>query len=340
MVTDLKKTKQPATLNHLMAWMTVEMKSRMRATAPLRTSNGSFSVQNVNKVNNGSKASHNKCWLCKSDTHWPDQCHKFAALNADNCLKAVKDNHTCFSCHKLAGRDHRISNYSQRKQCTEKPNGVPCSWYHHPLLHKNTDLRVSISSVTDSQDALPLVIIADITGQGGLYKRGNILLDSGAQISLICMETTESFGLEGKNVSLTVTKVGDEEQEMKTKEFKVQVTSPSNKRGFLIKAVGIPRVCNDVAAITRTDVTDLAQWTEEKIHRGTGPVDLLIGMTKQFGHLVARNSPLGCVVFGAASGKIQQASLARVCQGKMGWRHRPGGWQAARTPFWIQQKNR
>jgi len=47
------------------------------------------------------------------------------------------------------------------------------------------------------------------------------------------METAESLGLEGKNVFITITKVGDEEQEMKTKEFKVQVTTPSNKRGSL-----------------------------------------------------------------------------------------------------------
>ena len=61
------------------------------------------------------------------------------------------------------------------------------------------------------------------------YKRGNILLDSGAQVSLIRMETAESLGLEGKNVSITITKVGGEEQEMKTKEFKVQEPSPRNK---------------------------------------------------------------------------------------------------------------
>lgn len=57
-----------------------------------------------------------------------------------------------------------------------------------------------------------------------------IFLDLGAQISLIRMQTSENLGLEGKNVSITITKVGGEEQEMKTKKFKVQVTSPSNKR--------------------------------------------------------------------------------------------------------------
>ena len=235
----------------------------------------------------------------------------------ENDGELLKDNHACFSCLKRAGRDHKTSNCNRRRQCTVKDNGVQCSWYHHPLLHKSTDLRASISSVTDNQDALLPVITADISGQGGLYKRGNILLDSGAQISLIRMETAESLGLEGKNVSITITKVGGEEQEMKTKEFKVQLTSPSNKRGFLIKAVGIPRIGDDVAAITRADVTEVVRLTGEKIQRGTGPVDLLIGIdhaclhtgeTKQSGHLVARNSPLGWVVFGASSGRIQQAS--------------------------------
>ena len=51
----LEKTKQPTTLNQLVTWMTVEMKSQMRATAPLRTSRGSLSVHNVNKVNDDGK---------------------------------------------------------------------------------------------------------------------------------------------------------------------------------------------------------------------------------------------------------------------------------------------
>ena len=93
----------------------------------------------------------------------------------------------------------------------------------------STDLRMGISSVTDNQDALLPVITADISGQGRLFKSGNILLDSGAQVSLIRMETAESLGLEGKNVSITITKVGGEEQEMKTKEFKVQEPTPRNK---------------------------------------------------------------------------------------------------------------
>lgn len=249
---DLEKNKQPATLQNLMTWMTVEMKSRMRATAPLRTtSSAHHAVHHLTKTGEDGNKSI-RCWLCKSATHWPDQCQQFAALSQDERLKAAKENHACFSCLKRAGREHRISNCSRRKQCTEVvENGTQCKYYHHPLLHRRADLKVSISSVADSQDALLPVISADIGGQRGLYKRGNVLLDSGAQISLIRLETAESLGLEGRNVSVTITKIGGEEEEMKTKEFKVQVTSLDAKRNFVVKAIGIPRISEDITGITK-----------------------------------------------------------------------------------------
>ena len=55
------------------------------------------------------------------------------------------------------------------------------------------------------------------------------------------METAESLGLDGKNVSITITKIGGEEEQMKTKEFKVQLSSLVNRRSFVVKAIGIPR---------------------------------------------------------------------------------------------------
>ena len=61
---------------------------------------------------------------------------------------------------------------------------------------------------------------------------GNVLLDSGAQISLIRLETAESPGLEGKNVSITITKIGGEEEEMITKVFKFKLTSLDSKKTF------------------------------------------------------------------------------------------------------------
>ena len=113
---ELEREGKPATLHALMSWMAGEMKSRMRATAPIRT--GPNQQRNTRRSVNyvkgddstGKKAPKHKCWLCQSWTHWPDQCEKFAALNVHERLKTAKENHVCFSCLKKAGREHKMAN--------------------------------------------------------------------------------------------------------------------------------------------------------------------------------------------------------------------------------------
>ena len=96
----LETTKCHAALEALMFWMTSEMNSRMRATAPLRSSKH----LNVNQISAFEKEEtvNHKCWLCKMSTHWTDQCRKFTSMSPGNRLKAVKENHGCFSCLKRA----------------------------------------------------------------------------------------------------------------------------------------------------------------------------------------------------------------------------------------------
>jgi hypothetical protein len=123
-----------------------------------------------------------------------------------------------------------MSNCSRRKQCTEKKNGVQCVHFHHPFLHRNGSQRAVVTSVTTDQQALLPVISVNIDGENNLYKRGNVLLDSGAQLSLIRQETAETLGLEGDNISITLTKVGGEEEEIRTKVYKVQVSPPGRQQ--------------------------------------------------------------------------------------------------------------
>ena len=317
---DLEKTKHPAMLLSLMTWMTAEMKSRMRATAPIRTSNTYHSVHHVATGNKDeTNGIRNKCWICKTQTHWTDECQKFLALDPENRLKIAQENHACYSCLKRAGRDHKLSTCSRRKQCTEKEDGKQCSQYHHPLLHKKPEnnVRANIASMTEKSGALLPVISASIEGRNGLYKHGNILLDSGAQISLIRLETAENLRLEGKNVSITITKVGGEEEEMTTKVYRVQVTSLENRKTFSIKAIGIPCISEDIVEVKTKDIAEMLSLRKESVYRGKGPVDLLIGIdharmhtgeTRQAGHLVARHSPLGWVIFGATPGDARETN--------------------------------
>lgn len=55
---DLKKTNQPATLLALIMWMTAEMKSRMRATVPLRTGS---TYDTIHHMANGNGIKRDNC---------------------------------------------------------------------------------------------------------------------------------------------------------------------------------------------------------------------------------------------------------------------------------------
>ena len=117
-------------------------------------------------------------------------------------------------------------------------------------LSQNLPLQSYNAGFKWSSEALLPVISASISGRNSLYKHANVLLNSGVQISLIQLETTEILGLEGKGVSVTITKVGGKE-EMTTKVFKVQVTSLDNQKTFTVKAICISCISDDVLNVKK-----------------------------------------------------------------------------------------
>jgi len=311
----LEKEKLSATLQNLIDWMTTEMKSRMRATLRSAQQHVRQSVHYVSSSdqNKGKTASWYKCWFCKTSDHWLDQCHAFKAKSPGDRLKAVKENHACFSCLKKAGREHKSQNCSRRRQCTETTNGSQCSQYHHQLLHPSP-LSTNVASLTNCDDALLPVISSNICGKNGMFQRGNILFDSGAQVSLIQQETADSLGLTGKSVTITLTKVGGEEEVIKTHAYKVPVSSLKDNSRYVINAIGIPRITDDIAHVQMKTLVDRLNLERHQVTRGKGTIHMLIGVdhahmhigeTKQSGNLAARNSPLGWVVFGSSSEKHQ-----------------------------------
>ena len=209
-----------------------------------------------------------------------------------------------------------MSNCNRRRQCSVIENGKQCSFFHHPLLHESSKAKVGVALTRENQEPLLPIISANICGAKKLYKRGNVLFDSGAQISLIKQETAESLGLKGKDASITITKVGGEEENVKTKVYKVPVTSLDTRRTYSVTAVGIACISDDVTEIEIDKIADSLRLTRSQIHRGKGSIDLLIGIdhafmhigeTRQTGYLVARNSPLGWVVFGSAPGETERS---------------------------------
>ena len=313
----LESSGKEATLENLITWMTTEMKTRMRATAPLRSMQSRHPVGSFNADISGSNP---KCWVCKSSNHFVDQCRKFSAMNPSERLQAVKDNHACYSCLKRAGRDHRSSNCSRRRQCQEKVNGNQCKYYHHHLLHEdNPHPAAKIGTFTTDKTAMLPIVQANILGLNGLKKKGNVLLDSGAQISLIKTSAAKDLKLKGKDVVVTLIKVGCQEEELHTKVYRVTVQSLENQSCHTIEAIGIPSVSDEISFVKIDEVIRKFGLSRGDIRRGTGDADLLIGIdqaklhtgeTKEAGNLVAGHSPLGWVIFGATTS--QQLGTSRV----------------------------
>lgn len=173
---DLEKEKKPATLEALMNWMNVEMKSQMRATAPIRVgSSGRCPVHHFRS--DSDKPVWHKCWLCKTSSHWPGQCPKFISLSIDDRIATTKANHLCFSCLKRAGRGHTVDNCKHKQQCTKQENGTQCPQQHHQLLHKSNSVKIGVATTASPNEAILPVLSANIGSANGLFKCGNILLD-------------------------------------------------------------------------------------------------------------------------------------------------------------------
>ena len=128
--------------------MTIEIKSRMRATAPVRSSAANRRV--INSLHGEAKEfgeNRHECWVCSNSSRWPDQCEKLAAMSVDERMNVVKKIHACFSCLKKTGREHRQANCCRRKQCTKVEGGRQCDSTHHPLLHKSNTAKVGVAVV-------------------------------------------------------------------------------------------------------------------------------------------------------------------------------------------------
>ncbi|CAB4025983.1 hypothetical protein AWC38_SpisGene18824, partial [Paramuricea clavata] len=182
---DLEREKKEATLENIMKWMTTEMKSRMRASAPLRNQEARIIKQ----------------------LH----AHEDASVQA------------------------------------------------------NPPSQVGVASVNNGKESMLPVIQAEVLGQEGKRRKANILLDSGAQVSLIRNSVAKDLKLKGKDADVTITKVGGEEEEIHTKLYKVSLLSLESNSVHHITAIGIPSISDNVASVDVGKVSEKLGLEGKKI---------------------------------------------------------------------------
>ncbi|XP_071480638.1 uncharacterized protein [Diadema antillarum] len=287
----------------------------MRSAAPVRNETRPRMPVSQVSASIPAKVSEFRCWMCKTkDGHWTDQCREFISKPQQERLRLVKENHACFSCLKRAGREHRMSTCKKRRLCTESCKGQPCKFYHHPLLHPDQETnQVGIATV-GSKEAILSILKAEFIKSKTESRVGNVLLNSGAQISMIRQGFADELDLKGTKTTITITKVGGETEQLRTKLYKVPVCAIAGKRVSTISAVGLPSITEEIQDIDVCSIAEKVNLSANDVNRGSGEVDLLIGIdhakmhsgeTCQSGNVVVRRSPIGWVVFGG-SGVNQQ----------------------------------
>ena len=141
---------------------------------------------------------------------------------------------------------------------------MQCTYYHHPLLHKSNAVNIGVASLHENEEVILPVTSADIFGCNNLRKRGNVLFDSGAQISLIRQETADSLGIREKETLVTITKVGEQKEEINTKVYNVPISAIDDRGTYTVKAIGIPVISNESSSIDTEKVMEQLGLSGEK----------------------------------------------------------------------------
>ncbi|XP_064637019.1 uncharacterized protein LOC135493548 [Lineus longissimus] len=267
------------------------------------------------------RESPKSCWFCAGQ-HCPQECDKFHQLSLPQRLAEVRKNKCCYFC-----LNKHYSPCRQRKKCTQLTGSNPCKYSHHVLLHgapfdsptpnatptaSMTGIEGALTNSTSAEDkSLLPVIQADILNMGNGLKKsyGCIFLDSGASLSLIKEATAKQFELPGENVTVTIGKIGASEEEFRTKLYTLHVRQVGGCQSYRVKAIGIPEICGEIAEVKVSEITRHFDVEPNRLHRGSGYPDLLIGLdfvkfhvgeTTVNGEIALRETPLGPVVFGVA----------------------------------------
>ena len=231
-----------------------------------------MSYQNYNRPVRTKKC----CWYHDyTDTHDITECWSFTHLHIDAKYDLMRQNGGCFICLKLG----HIS-----KDCPNKRKCEHCGLMHHTTLHQGQgNPHAAAQGKVNS-------ILQVVNGD---YSRENVLLmisaidckndklttlwNPGSNISLISTKAANKLNLQGQNVTLSVSKVGNSIEHIHSKEYIVPLSDKSGKI-WNIRAYGMETITANSLHVDLSGIPQLFKGiSESDVHRPSGDVELLIG---------------------------------------------------------------
>ena len=258
------------------------------------------------------------CYYCEKSGHAIEKCFSFEKLSPKERFAAAKKRHLCFKC---LGKGH--SRFRCRGRCET------CKFYHHTLLHdpEREKKEETTAAATEEKAEAPIEAqVATATAAprnatfgvlpvriqaGGKEARVLALLDSGSTITLVRRDVCDQLGIKGEPTPMNVNTLGGPTAADDSTTCLLSVFSDDLSEHVEVQALTVNNI-----PIRHDRTIDCNQWPHLKdlcLPSETGPVDLVIGVdcTYAFRTMkevcagrddpVARQSPLGWIVFGSTS---------------------------------------
>lgn len=248
-------------MTNLMSNMVGKSRSHEVGTNSTRLETGHYAVQ------------ARKCWFHDSDSHDITDCVGLQNLHNQDKFEAIRRNNARFCCLRTG---HLSNNCPNKRLCEVKirQSGV-CGRLHRHTLHDMfnygnlLNYPKKASNNFCSYDGI-LLMISKVRSKDQQF---TTLWDPGSNVTMITHRMAKQLGLKGRNLNLTVTKVGNWTEEFESKEYLVPLTDDQGKIWEVI-AYGINEITADVAEIETDKVAKLFGVLSHEIERPVGKVDM------------------------------------------------------------------
>ncbi|XP_045115478.1 uncharacterized protein LOC123507035 [Portunus trituberculatus] len=221
----------------------------------------------------GRKVHARGCWYHNNPSHDISQCEAFSKLDDASKMESLKRAGACFVCLEPF---HMSRDCSKKIYCNVKINNTDtCGKLHHPILHscflKEFPMIKAANNLLDREGVLLTV---------GKVRSGSHTLstffDCGSNLTMITYKAARKLGLKGKEISMSLTKVGNQTERIDSWVYTVPLVDSEGTQ-CTVEAVGFEKITSDIGEVNLTDIAFKLGVDPQEIDRPKGEVDILIG---------------------------------------------------------------
>ena len=218
-----------------------------------------------------------KCYVC-SAAHRVTECPTLIDSSVTERIELAKANRLCYGC---LGKNHVARECRSKTACGKDG----CTRTHHKLLHVNPPSASGATPVVDKDGILP-VVRARFRAPNGRVREGNVLIDSGAGVTIIRKDFAKALGLQGRREGLQLSVVGGERLDQRdSRHVKFWVSPMNGGEEFEVEAHEIDKTVISVPPLDRPWLSSFTHLSDLNFTHKAGPVDLILGV--QYSHLHA-----------------------------------------------------